>query len=425
MKRTQDYLRFESSRGRERRRRPEGICSLLTVMAAGLAVVPCGCKKEQAPPPPPPIVVVMDLAPTNVPLSVEFIGQLDSPTNVDLRARVEAFVEAMPFVEGSNVFEGQLLFQLDKKPFEQRLSAAQGSLAEAKAALSKYQTDTNRLGPLAAKRAVPQQDLDNALASVDMAQANVLTATSRVEYAVLDLGYCDVKAPVSGLIGAKQVAIGDLVGKGQPTLLATISTLDPIWFSCNISEVQFLRAASETVRSGKKVANLAVTLIRTDGSEHPDKGRFVFIDRAVDIKTGTMRARAEFHNPQEILRPGMFGRIRVDLGVRTNSIVVPEKAVTDLQGNNFVWVVSKDNKSAQRPVTLGQQVGESFLVVKGLEPGERIIVEGLQKARQDQLVKPMTVAQAAEAAAKAAKEAEAKQAETRTAKEGEAKHGKE
>jgi membrane fusion protein (multidrug efflux system) len=249
----------------------------------------------------------------------------------------------------------------------------------------------------------------------------------------LDLSYCDIRAPIAGLIGAKQVSIGDLVGKGQPTLMATISVLEPIWFYCSVSEVEYLKTETEVRRTGKRVVEMPVTLILADGSEHPDKGKFVFIDRAVDVKTGTFRVRAEFANPDvklgqnvwKVLRPGMFGRIRVDLGVRENSILVPEKAVTELQGNNFVWTVSPDNKAAQRPIKLGQQIGGSFIVVDGLKAGERIILEGLQKARQDQPVQPMTVAQAAEAAAKAAQEADARQAEARKAKEGEAKHGKE
>jgi membrane fusion protein (multidrug efflux system) len=239
-----------------------------------------------------------------------------------------------------------------------------------------------------------------------------------------------MRAPIAGLIGAKQVSLGDLVGKGTPTLMATISVLDPIWFYCNVSEVQYLRAEAEVRRTGKRVVDMPVTLILSDGSEHTDKGKFVFIDRAVDVKTGTFRVRAQFSNPdvkmgetvRKVLRPGMFGRIRVDLGVRENSILVPEKAVTELQGNNFVWAVSTDNKAAQRPVKLGPQIGESFIVLDGLKAGERIIVEGLQKARQDQPVQPMSVAQAAEAAAaQAAKQAEAKKAK----EEGEAKHGKE
>src|SRR6185436_14752423 len=182
--------------------------------------------------------------------------------------------------------------------------------------------DVARLTPLALKKAIPQQDLDNAQASVEVGKASVLSAKARVESTQFDLGYCDVLAPMSGLIGAKQVSIGDLVGKGQPTLLATMSTLDPIWFYCAVSEVQYLKAQDETRKRGKKIDELPVSLILADGAVHPSPGKFVFIDRAVDVKTGTLRVRAEFPNTEKRLRPGMFGRIRIDLGARPQSIVV-------------------------------------------------------------------------------------------------------
>jgi membrane fusion protein (multidrug efflux system) len=230
-----------------------------------------------------------------------------------------------------------------------------------------------------------------------------VSAQARVESATLDLGYCDVRAPISGLIGAKQVSMGDLVGKGTPTLLATISTLDPMWFYCSISETDYLKVDSETRRTGKRVADLPVTLILANGSIHPDKGKFVFIDRAVDIKTGTLRVRAEFPNAQRLLRPGMFGRIRVDLGARPDSILVPERSVAELQGKTFVWVIGSDNKATQRAVKVGGSVGSDVLVQEGIKPGDRIVVEGLQKVREGATVKAMTAAEALQATEKAEK----------------------
>lgn len=380
-----------------------------------------GCKKAAPPPPPPPIVQVMDVTATNVPLAAEFIGQLDSPQNVEVRARVEAFVDKVLFTEGAEVKEGDPLFALDKKPFEEKLAAANGVLAESRAALNKYQKDVDRLTPLAAKRAIPQQDLDNAVASVDVGKANVLSAEARVVSAQIDLGYCDVKAPLTGMIGAKQVSVGSLVGKGEPTLLATISQLDPIWFYCNISEVQYLRAQTESRRTGRNMEDLPITLILAAGSEHPAKGKIVFLDRAVDVKTGTLRVRAAFPNTEKLLRPGMFGRIKVDAGLRPDSILVPERAVTELQGKNFVWVIGTDNKATQRAVKVGETLGENLLILEGLKAGERIVTEGLQKVRDGVPVQPKTAAQMAEAAAAQA----AQQAEAKPAKEGESKHGKE
>ena len=384
---------------------PLTTCGLL--LAAAFACT--SCKKAAPAQPPGPIVQVEEVVATNAPASVEFIGQLDSPQNVEVRARVEAFVDKMLFTEGTWVKEGDPLFALDEKPARERLAAANGMLAEAKASLNKYEKDVARLTPLAEKRAIPQQDLDNAVASVEVGKANVLSAQARVESAQIDLGYCDVRAPMSGLIGAKQVSIGDLVGKGQPTLLATISQLNPIWFYCNVSEVSYLRAERQVTLTGRQVEDLGMWLILADGSQLPDKGKFVFIDRAVDPKTGTLRVRAEFPNPRGALRPGMFARIRVDLGVRPDSILAPQRALAELQGRNFVWVVSADNKATQRAVKVGNEMGSRVLITEGLKPGERIVVEGLQKVREGATVRPMTAAEMA-MAVQAAKQAEAKPA---------------
>jgi len=360
-----------------------------------------GCQEAAPTALPPPIVQVMEVTATNVPLFTEIIGQLDSPQNVEVRARVEAFVDKMLFIEGTEVKEGDPLFKLDDKPFQERLAAANGMLAEAKAALNKYEKDVARLKPLAEKRAIPQQDLDNAVASVAVGQANVLSAQARVVSAEIDLGYCDVTAPRAGLIGAKQVSEGSLVGKGEPTLMTTISQLDPIWFYCNVSEVAYLRAEAEVRRTGNKVEDLGMDLILADGAVHPGRGRFVFIDRAVDTKTGTLRVRAEFPNPDKVLRPGMFARIKVDLGIRPDSILVPQRAVTELQGKNFVWIIGADNQASQRAVKVGEPIGENLLILEGLKAGERLVTEGLQKVREGTPVQPKTAAQMAEAAAAA------------------------
>lgn len=379
-------------------------------VAAPLLIAFCAtaCKKPETVVPPPPIVEVMEIVPSEVQRTSILIGQLDSPQNVEVRARVEGFVDRMPFTEGKEVQQGDVLFELDKKPFLERLAAATGALAEAKAALNKYQKDVARLQPLVERKAIPQQDLDNALASVDVGEAGVITAQARVESAQLDIGYCDVKAPITGLIGAHQVSIGELVGKGEPTLLATMSTLDPMWFYSNVSEVEYIKFEAENRRTGREVANLPVTLILADGVEHPEKGRFVFIDRAVDVKTGTLRVRAEFPNQQKLLRPGMFARVRVDLGALKDSIEIPQRAIIELQGKNFVWIVTPEKTASQRPVKVGDLSNSNIVILDGLKVGERIVVEGLQKVREGMPVTPMTPAQLA--AMKSAPAAEAKPA---------------
>lgn len=376
----------------------------LSVGSLALIFALVSCKKSETQVIPPPVVQVMEITTRDVPLHASLIGQLDSPQNVEVRARVEGFVEKMLFTEGVEVKQGDVLFELDRKPFIEKLAAANGSLAEANAALNKYQKDVDRYTDLYAKRAIPKQDLDNAEASVEVGLANVESAKARVESAQLDLGYCEVKAPITGLIGAKQVSIGELVGKGQPTLLATMSTLDPIWFYCSVSEVEYIKAEQRSRAIGKDVASLPVHLILSDGKEHLDQGRFVFIDRAVDVKTGTLRVRAEFPNREKLLRPGMFARARVDLGTRQNCVVVPQRAVLELQGKSFVWVVSKENMTHQRPITVAEQVGSDFLVSDGLAPGERIILEGIQKAREGEAVTALTAAEFAAMKAKAEKQ---------------------
>ena len=363
-----------------------------------------GCKKPEVAAPPPPVVEVMEIKTEAVPLTTTLIGQLDSPQNVEVRARVEGFVDKMLFTEGKEVKQGDLLFQLDKKPFLERLSAANGGLAEANAALNKYRADVARLAPLYEKRAIPKQDLDNAEASVLVGEAGVVTATARVESAQIDLGYCDITAPTTGLIGAKQVSIGELVGKGEPTLMATISTLDPIWFYCNVSEVEYLQARAKSKHTGREVEDVPLTLILSNGTEHSDPGKFVFIDRAVDVKTGTLRVRAEFPNKDKLLRPGMFSRVRVNLGARPDCITVPERAIVALQGKTFVWVVGSDGKVSQRPVTTGEQVGSIFIINEGLKAGEKIVVEGVNKLREGIPVNTSAPAAKAAASEKPAKE---------------------
>ncbi|MBE7498873.1 MAG: efflux RND transporter periplasmic adaptor subunit [Verrucomicrobiales bacterium] len=374
----------------------------MSLALAVLAAAGAGCRKAAPPALPPPIVQVLEVTATNVPRSIELIGQLDSPQNVEVRARVEAFVDQILFAEGRGVQEGDPLFVLDRRPFDEQLAAANGMLAEARAALNKYEKDVARLRPLAEKKAIPQQDLDNAVASVAVGEANVASALARVKSAELNLEYCDVRAPTTGLIGAKQVSVGSLVGKGEPTLLATISRLNPMWFYCAISEADYLHAERTAREAGRQMGELPVTLILADGSEHPEPGKWVFLDRAVDAATGTIRARAEFSNPDGLLRPGMFARVRVSLKTEQGNLLVPERALVELQGKYFVWVIGPDNKAGQRPVRVApMRIRGNAVVLEGLQAGERIVIEGLQKVREGTVVEPRTAAEMAKAAAPA------------------------
>jgi RND family efflux transporter MFP subunit len=376
------------------------------------------CEKPTIPVPPPPLVQVQEVSKGKVERSTTFIGKLDSPQNVEVRARVESFLDKILFEEGSEVKAGDLLFELDKKPYEEQLAAAKGALAQAQAGLSKSKIDVPRLKVLVAQNAAPQRELDAALSTEEANAANVASAEAKVKSAELDLGYCEVRAPLSGRIGAKSVSVGSLVGKGEPTLLATISQVDPIWFYCSISEVDYLNAERMASEAGRKLGELPAHLILADGSKHPDVGKWVFVDRIVDVTTATIRIRAEFPNSRRALRPGMFARVQVSLPSEEEPILVPERALVELQGKSFVWVVSAEGKGSQRPVEVAAtRYGANVIVLKGLEVGERIVVEGLQKLREGAPVQAMTAeGMAAAAAANAAKAQEAKE-ETKKGKE--------
>ena len=381
-----------------------------------LALVAC---KKPTPPPqlPPPLVLVMDVAKKDVARSTTFVGKLDSPQNVEVRARVESFLDKILFEEGSEVTAGAPLFELDKKPYEEKLASAKGKLAEAKAALSKSVLDVTRLTALVSQNAAPQRELDAARTSKEVNEASVASAEAQVKSAELDLGYCDIKAPLAGRIGAKEVSVGSLVGKGEPTLLATISQVDPIWFYSAISEVDYLNAEKLASEAGRKMGELPVQLILADGTEHPDMGKWVFVDRVADATTATIRARAEFPNSRKALRPGMFARVRVSLPTRDGNLLIPERALVELQGKNFVWIINAEGKASQRPVEVfPNRVGSEVIILKGLEAGERIVVEGLQKLREGAPVQAMTAAQMAEAA---------KSMDTSHSAQGETKKGKE
>ena len=390
-------------------------CGVAVVLA--MAVIPACNKVEPPPPMPPPLVQVREVTKSKIERTATFIGKLDSPQNVQVRARVESFLEKILFVEGEEVKAGAPLFELDKKPYEDKLAAAKGVLADAQAALAKSNIDVPRLTTLVSQNAAPQRELDAAVTSKQMNEANVASALAKVKSAELDLGYCDVSAPLAGRIGAKEVSVGSLVGKGEPTLLATISQVDPIWFYCSISEVDYLQAEKLAREAGRKMGDLPVTLILADGSELPEPGKWVFVDRVVDATTATIRARAEFPNSRKALRPGMFARVRISLPSEEGGILVPERAVVELQGRSFVWVIGAENKATQRAVVVApNRIGPDAIVTQGLEVGEKIVVEGLQKLREGAPVQlmPSPAEGQAKAVAPAPADSKAKGGETQS-----------
>ena len=418
-------------------------------------------KKQAAPAPPPPDVVVAEVIQKTVPIYSEFVAQTDAKETVEIRARVPAFLEAQHFTEGTVVKKDQLLFTLDKSEYEAQLLQAKAQLAKAQADLSfakdnaivvsaksdldvalarlgKAETDERRLKPLAERRAVPQQDYDNAVANLDSARAEVqskkssvntaqvgqksgieqaeaavASARAAIAQAELNVSYCTIRSPIEGLIGKRLVSPGNLVGKGEATLLDTVSSIDPIRVSLSISEAEYLKFNQKKAGAS---GGPALELLLADGSVFPHKGRVVFADRAVDLKTGTLSIVAEFQNPDGLLRPGQFGRVRAAAETAENAILVPKRAVQETQGTKSVLVVGADNVVTLRTISPGETVGDLLIVRDGVKPGERVIVDGLQKARPGSPVNPSVAPVGGQSGAKAEAKAPEKPAEAKPAK---------
>ncbi len=404
----------ELLKGRPRARLVAGLAALS--VAVLLAACDKGQEADKAKQPaaaaPPPAVVVAEVVQRTVPIYSEFVAQTDARDTVEIRARVQAFLDAQHFTEGTIVKKGQLLFTLDKREYETKLRQAKAELDVALARLGKAETDERRLRPLAERKAVPQQDYDNAAANLLAAKAAVEAARSQVAEAELNLSYTTIRSPITGLIGKRLVTPGNLVGKGEATLLDTVSSIDPIRVNATISEAEYLRFFAQHKRSGNAAGSGPLELILADGSVYPQKGKLVIVDRAVDQKTGTLTIAAEFPNPQGLLRPGQFGRVRAVVEMARDALLIPKRAVQEIQGMKTVLVVGADDRVALRTIQPGETVGDQLIVRDGLKPGERVIVDGVQKARPGSKVAPSPAAagsaSAPAAAAAAASTAQAK-----------------
>jgi membrane fusion protein (multidrug efflux system) len=366
------------------------------------------CARE-APPvaPSPPEVLVAEPLQRDVPVSMELVGQAVGFQDVEIRARVEGFLETMAFSEGSLVRKGQLLYRIDPKPLQAAVANAKANVATWQARLEKAKNDVARLTPLAAQQAVSQQELDNAVAQKDAAVAQVDAQKAALEKAEFDLGYTTITAPIDGLIGTTKVKAGNLVGRGESTLLVTISQIDPIFFRVGIAEAEYLkvaRRAQEQKQSGAARGEpVPIQLILADGSVHPHTGRLDAVERNVDTLTGTIALQIKFDNPERLVRPGQFGRVKFDIDTRKGALLIPQRAVQELQNLYSVAVVGADNKVTFRNVKVGPREGSLWVIEEGLKPGERVVVEGLQKIRDGMVVAPKAApAEAApEGAAKA------------------------
>lgn len=363
-----------------------GLAALLVAVCLGAAA--CG---ESAPPPPPPVEVqVATVLQRDLPIYVENIGQTLGSQEVEVRARVEGFLETVNFREGTVVKKGDLLYTIDPRNLEAALAQARGQLARAKADLARASQDVARYRPLVAQNAIPRQQFETSVQVESAAKAAVDAAKAAADNAAIDLEYTRIYAPIDGLAGKTEVKPGNLVGRGDNTLLTTISTIDPIHVRFSISERDYLKFA----RAGKRGDNDTegnFELILADGSVHGHRGSLLFADRVVDAATGTLLLEAQFPNPDRLVRPGQYGRVRVPIDEKKGAILVPQRAVRELQATFSVAVVSRDGVVSMRTVQPGARVDSLWAIDSGLAAGEQVVVEGMQKVRDGMNVKPVAV----------------------------------
>ena len=384
----------------------------LSVIAGALAALglAAGCKKPP-PPLPPPTVLVAPAVQQDLSLTAEFVGTIDGYVNAEIRARVKGFLKTQDYQDGAFVKARQLLFTIDPAEYVAAVAKAKGVLARAQAAYSQAKVTADRYRPLAAKQAVSQQDLDNAEAEQRVAAASVDSAKAQLDEAQLNLGYTRVTSPVDGVAGTAQVRVGNLVGQAEPTLLTTVSQLDPMRVTFPISEAQYMRVASRAAALEKLdpldagADRQVLDLVLADGSVYPHKGWFISVGREVEKGTGTIQVQSVFPNPERILRPGQYGRVRIPRPSDGKpTVVVPESAVKELQGTYTVSVVTPENTVQIRSVEVGPRASKLWAITKGISAGDRVITEGAQKVAEGQKViaqpDPSAAGQAAQAAQK-------------------------
>ena len=360
-----------------------------------LALLPAAACARRDPPPAPPVEVqVVPVVQRDVPVMGEWIGTLDGSVNADIRPKVEGYLLKQFYKEGQFVRRDSPLFEIDPRQFRAALEQAQGTLARAEAQLAKATRDVERFTPLAAQKAISQQELDNALAAERDARGGVAASGAAVRQAALNLEWTRMTSPIEGIVGIAKAQVGDLVN--TQTVMTTVSTVDPIRVTFGVSEREYMNRAASINR-----ANYATTergpsleLLLEDGTVFAQQGKAVLVDREVDVKTGTLTIRGFFPNPHNILRPGQYARVRAELDVKPGALLVPQRAVSELQGGMRVAVVGADGKAEIRAVEPGARVGDLWVIEKGVKAGENVIVTGLQYVRSGT---PVTVRPAAPA----------------------------
>jgi len=362
-------------------------------LAAVLVSILCltACKKAPTEPPRPTVeVTVVTVRQQETPVDFEFTAQTQSSREVEIRARVDGFLERRMYTEGSLVKDGQVLFVMDKKPFEAALQSARGALAQQQARLLVTKQNLARVIPLAAQNALSKKDLDDATGNEKQAEAAVIAAQGEVRTAELNLSYCTIRSPLQGLSSFARVQDGSYVTPNQSGLLTYVYQLDPMWVNFSISENELLRYRDQVAKGLLRFPpdnQFDVTVIQADGSVYPQQGRIDFTNPAFSQDTGTFLVRASFANPKGTLRPGQFVRAKVSGAVRPNAILVPQRAVLQGAKSHFVWVLDQDSKPHQRVVEVGDWHGDDWFVNEGLKAGERVVVDGAIRVSSDAQVK--------------------------------------
>jgi membrane fusion protein (multidrug efflux system) len=330
----------------------------------------------------------------DIPVYQEFVGQISGFKDIAIRARVEGFLEGIHFQEGSEVRGGDLLYTLESQPFEADVAAKMSLVAEARTMLAKAESDLNRTKPLAELKAVSQSDLDAAVAQHEASLASVDAAEANLRAAKIRLGYTKITSPIDGIIGKTRAKVGDFVGRSpNPVILNVVSSIETILVDFFLTETQYINLARaygalderrETVST-----SVELELILADGSLYDHKGSVDFVDREVDPTTGAILVQASFPNPDELIRPGQFARVKVKARVIENGIMIPQRSVSELQGLYRVFVVADSNEVVLREIKVGPKVKDFWIVYEGLSPGEKVIYEGLQVVRSGMIVNPV------------------------------------
>ena len=353
----------------------------------------CSKKEEQQAQAPPPQVTVVVTQAKDVPIYQEFVGQIFGFKDIAIRARVEGFLEGIHFEEGSRVEKGALLYTLESQPFEADVAAKMSSVAGAKTMLAKAKSDLDRIEPLAKEKAVSESDLDSAVAQHEAYIESVKAAEANLRASKIQLGYTKIYSPIFGIIGKTKAKVGDFVGRSpNPVILNTVSRIDTILVEFFITETQYLKVArrfiSQTGPTDQNAGEANLELILADGSLYDHKGKPKFIDRDVDPTTGAILVQASFPNPQELLRPGQFAKVKALVAVVKDGILIPQRCVVELQGRYSVYVVGDGDKVQTREVKVGPKIKQFWLITEGLKPGDHVVYEGLQRAKDGAVVKP-------------------------------------